>query len=229
MDRWGDHAVQCMIGGAHTAVHDAISNEIARAQEAAGLHARREVYVPQLATAKKTEPRADLMAWGSPALPQARLDFTLVSPWASRHRANAQSGPAQAASKAEQAKDAEYGAKGGVSILGIAMEAGGRHGPRLEAHLKLLASLAGRRDSLTGRDPKRHLQQLRLRISVLLGRFIAFAVESALAPPCTVTQHCMPCTAPGPLPGSAVPPADGTTAAYQRRIILGARSRGKGD
>ena len=50
-----------MIGGDHTALHDAAADEIATMQQQAGLRSRGEVYVPQLATAKKTEPRADLM------------------------------------------------------------------------------------------------------------------------------------------------------------------------
>ena len=195
LDEWGDHAVQCMVGGAHTAVHDAITDEIAKAQLAAGLHARREVYVPQLATPKKTEPRADLHAWGLAALPQTRLDFTLVSPWASRHLGNARSAPAQVAAKAEQAKDKEYGAAGGICILGLAMEAGGRHGPRLQSHLKLLASLARSRDGLAGREPRRHLHAWRQRIAVLLGRFTAYAVISAQAPPCTDPRDCKPISA----------------------------------
>ena len=195
VDEWGDHAVQCMVGGAHTAVHDAITDEIAKAQETAGLHARREVYVPQLATPKKTEPRADLHAWGLAALPQIRLDFTLVSPWASRHLESARSASAQVAAKAEQAKDKEYGAAGGICILGIAMEAGGRHGPRLQSHLKLLAALARSRDGVAGKEPRRHLHAWRQRIAVLLGRFTAYAVTSAQTPPCTDQRACEPSTA----------------------------------
>ena len=50
---------QCMTGGGHTALHDAIADELAEMHRAAGLQCRREVVVPQLATPNKTEPRAD--------------------------------------------------------------------------------------------------------------------------------------------------------------------------
>ena len=180
LDEYGDHAVQCMIGGDHTAMHDATADEIASMQQQAGLRSRREVYVPQLATAKKTEPRADIMCWGSATLPVLRQDFTMVSPWASRNAAAMQEAPAAAARRAEEAKDSEYGTKGGISVRGLALEAGGRHGPRLEEHLKFLASLARRRDSLVGREPRHHLRAWRTRIAVLLGRFTAHSVMAAL-------------------------------------------------
>ena len=180
LDEHGDHAVQCMIGGDHTALHDAAADELATMQQQAGLRARREVYVPQLATAKKTEPRADIMCWGPASLPVLRLDFTVVSPWANRNAVAAQEAPAETARRAEEAKDREYGTKGGISVRGLALEAGGRHGPRLEAHLKLLASLARRRDGLVGREPRHHLRAWRTRLAVLLGRFTAHTVMTAL-------------------------------------------------
>ena len=109
-----------------------------------------------------------------------RLDFTVVSPWASRNLQAARAGPAESARRAEEDKGKEYGSKGGISVKGLAMEAGGRHGPQLGEHLRLLASLARRRDGLAGREPRHHLRVWRQRLAVLLGRFTARAVTASL-------------------------------------------------
>ena len=180
LDEFGDHPVQCMIGGDHTAMHDAACDEIALMHQQAGLCARREVHVPQLATASKTEPRADIVAWGAVALPVVRFDLTVISPWASRNMEASRTAPGEAARRAEQSKCKEYGSKAGISVCGLAIEAGGRHGPRLSEHLRLLASLARRRDGLAGREPRHHLRQWRQRLAVLLGRFTAQTVTAAL-------------------------------------------------
>ena len=113
-------------------------------------------------------------------MPVLRLDFTVVSPWASRNNAAMKEAPAAVAQRAEAAKDAEYGAEGGISVRGLALEAGGRHGPRLDSHLRLLASLARRREHLAGREPRHHLRAWRTRLAVLLGRYTAHTVTSAL-------------------------------------------------
>ena len=70
LDPSGRHAVQCMVGGDHYTLHDAICDEIAKAQRTAGLRARREVSVPGLAKPGLEEPGADLAVWegGSVAL-----------------------------------------------------------------------------------------------------------------------------------------------------------------
>ena len=180
LDPLADHAVQCMIGGDHTAFHDGAADDIARFQQQAGLRSRREVYLPQLATEKKTEPRADIVCWGSPALPICRLDLTMVSPWAARNATTLMQAPAATAAKAERAKTAEYGSRGGVFVTGLAIEAGGRHGPQLANHLRLLANMARARDRQLGREPKQHLRAWRTRLAVLLGRFTASTVTTAL-------------------------------------------------
>ena len=180
MDTHADHAVQCMIGGDHTAIHDAIADEIARFQQQAGLRTRREAFVPQLATSKKTEPRADVVCWGHAAIPVLRFDVTVISPWASRNAKTFMAAPAATAQKAEVGKADEYGSKGGISMQGLAIEAGGRFGPQLDAHLRLLASLCRTRDAFIGREPRHHLQAWRTRIAVLVGRFTAHTVTSAL-------------------------------------------------
>ena len=116
LDAYADHPIQCMIGFDHTAFHDAASDEIAKMHQQAGLRSRREVYIPQLATPKKIEPRADIVCWGPAALPVLRLDFTMVSPWASRNARTLLEAPAATAKKAEESKVVEYGAKGGMSV-----------------------------------------------------------------------------------------------------------------
>ena len=75
-------------------------------------------------------------------MPHLLSDFTLVSPWAARHERAAARGAGCAAGAAEAAKTTEYGCSGGTSVRGMAMEAGGRHGLALAAHLVLLASFA---------------------------------------------------------------------------------------
>ena len=112
------------------------------------------------------------------------MDFAMISPWASAHTTAAQQDAGAAAAKAEDAKELSYGSRGGVSILGLAMEAGGRHRPRLTSHLKLLASLARKRCDYTGKEPRFFLHCWRQRLAVLLGRFTAHAVAAAAAPTC---------------------------------------------
>ena len=53
--------------------------ELARAHKQAGLRTRVEVPVPALGRPQLTEPRADLEAWGSAAVPHLLSDFTFVS------------------------------------------------------------------------------------------------------------------------------------------------------
>ena len=176
-DALGDHAVQCMVGGDHTTFHDGAVLELAKMHKAAGLRVRTEVLKPHLATAKHAEPRPDLESWGSAALPHFLGDFTLVSPWAARNAAAATRGPARAAASAELAKVVKYGARGGCTVQGLAMESGGRHGPALAEHLGLLASLARARCSARWQQERPWLRDWRTRLAVLLGRFTAQAVQ----------------------------------------------------
>ena len=179
-DEWGDHAIQCMVGGDHTTFHDAAADELARFQRAAGLRSRREVVVPALAKPGLQEPRADLETWGSAALPHQHSDFTLVSPWAARNLQASAAEPGKVARLAETAKTDKYAVGGGTAMVGLAMEAGGRHGPQLAAHLGLLASLARQQSALRWRPPRPWLRDWRTRLAVLLGRFTAAAVASAM-------------------------------------------------
>ena len=125
--------------------HDGIVSELLRAHREAGLRSCAEVVVPALSKPSMQEARVDVEAWGTVCLPHAYLDFTLVSPWAQRYAAAAGREPAAAARSAELAKHGKYAEVGGIGVTGLAMEAGGRHGPGLASHLRLLAALARRR------------------------------------------------------------------------------------
>jgi len=132
LDPHGRHAVSCMVGGARDALHGACCEVLHRAHKDAGLQCRREVHIPELATDRLKEPRADLDAWGMPGQGHARLDFTAVAQWAARH-SRAEPAPGAAAATAEKEKFTKYGSRGGVHVQGLAMELGGRCGPALEA------------------------------------------------------------------------------------------------
>ena len=71
----------------------------------------------------------------------------------------------------------KYGARGGCTVQGLAMESGGRHGPALAEHLGLLASLARARSSARWQQTRPWLRDWRTRLAVLLGRFTARAVQ----------------------------------------------------
>ena len=135
--------------------------------------------MPALAKPGLQEPRADLETWGSAALPHQHSDFTLVSPWAARNLQASAAEPGKVARLAETAKTDKYAVRGGAAMVGLAMEAGGRHGPQLAAHLGLLASLARQQSALRWRPPRPWLRDWRTRLAVLLGRFTAAAIASA--------------------------------------------------
>jgi len=179
LDPHGRHAVSCMVGGARDALHGACCEVLHRAHKDAGLQCRREVHIPELATDKLKEPRADLDAWGMPGQGHARLDFTAVAQWAARH-SRAEPAPGAAAATAEKEKFTKYGSRGGVHVQGLAMELGGRCGPALEAYLRRLCDFARARGNAMGRAPKRWLRSWREELGVLLGRFLHAQVVGAI-------------------------------------------------
>ncbi|CAK0808204.1 unnamed protein product, partial [Prorocentrum cordatum] len=159
-DELGDHAISCMIGGAHNRLHDGVCDELAACARTAGLAATREVVLPELATATMREPRVDVQLWGHSSLPIFHGDFTIVSTHNRRgHSATAGAG----ATAAEAAKVTKYGARGGTSVQGLALEFGGRHGPQLTCLLQQLASLTRHqshlRDTGCARPPLRDWRQ----------------------------------------------------------------------
>ena len=147
LDELGDHAISCMIGGAHNRLHDGVCDELAACARTAGLAATREVVLPELATATMCEPRVDIQLWGHCSLPVFHGDFTVVSTHNHRgHSATAGAG----ATAAEAAKVTKYGARGGTSVQGLALKFGGRHGPQLTCLLQQLASLTRHQSHLRG-------------------------------------------------------------------------------
>ena len=79
LDRYGDHACACLTGGAHTVLHNQMSDALAEFAAQAGLHCVREIVVPELATARIRQPRADIQMWGHPSLPLLHGDATVIS------------------------------------------------------------------------------------------------------------------------------------------------------
>ena len=127
----------------------------------AGLKSHREVFVPALATEKLTEP---LDAWGHPGLPHMRIDFTVVDAEALHYSSVMRKAQEQApaAAQAEQAKESKDGkTKGGIGVMGIAVQLSGRFGPRLDT---LFRKLAGYKRAITkaaGKNSGRPLRALR--------------------------------------------------------------------
>ena len=179
-DPYGSHAVECMIGGARTVLHNIGCDLIYTACRDAGFGAQTEVIVPCLATDKMTEPRIDVEAWGHPGFPHLRIDFTVASNAARRYQ-QAVATPAHAAETAERGKTHKYGttAPGGVNVTGAALELRGRHGPGLDWILRTCAGLARSRSSQRGSEPRRLLQSWRIRLSIALARFCYVAISNA--------------------------------------------------
>ena len=159
-----------------------MSDALAEFATQAGLHSVREIVVPELATPRIRQPRADIQMWGHPSLPLLHGDATVIS--THRRAANvARATPGAAADAAERAKARKYGEAGGVSVLGLCMEFGGRHGPRLQQLLGQLASLARQQCALAGAPATRApLRAWRQKLAVLLGRAIAALVSTAVEP-----------------------------------------------
>ena len=195
-DRFGKHAGECLIGGGRTALHNAGCALLHSSCKEAGLHAQREVIVPDLATDKLKEPRVDVDAWGHPGLPHLRLDFTVVDPDAQRYFSLTDA-PGHAADTAEAGKRGKYGkSKGGMGVDGMALELTGRFGPELDAHLRRCAGLARATAVAHGREAPRLLQQWRTRFAVLLARFWHAAIASAEASPEIALQRAIRCDRP---------------------------------
>ena len=182
LDEQGQHAQRCLMGGDRAKLHDVGCHIIHNACCEAGLKSQREVVVPALATEELTEPRFDVDAWGHPGLPHMRLDLTVVDAEALHY--SSVMGKAQeqapAAAQAEKAKENKYGkTKGGIGVMGIAMQLSGRFGPGLDT---LLRKLAGYKRAITkaaGKDSGRLLQEWRKLLSVALARYTAATMLSA--------------------------------------------------
>ena len=193
LDPFGIHALQCMIGGARTTLHNSLCRIVHTACVSAGLRAQREVVVPALATAKLTEPRVDVDAWGHPGLPHLRLDVTVTDPLAERHKAAAaqQHG---AADHAEDGKAKKYGKpRGGVGVKGLGLELTGRLGECFAALLRQLAGLARAGRAALGQESTRFLAHWQCQISIALARFSAAAISAAYIAP-VWSIHCTAAT-----------------------------------
>ena len=153
------------------------------------------------------------MCWAPATLPVLRLDFTVVSACASRNAATAQEAPVATARRAEEAKDSDYGTKGEISVLGLALEAGGRHGPRLEAPQTFSELSSPMRWPRRSRNPPP-----RTRLAVLLGRFIAHTVMTALGRHTTLWSGS--CGEPNAVQLRAAPPP-ATTTTTPGRLLTG--------
>ena len=136
-----------------------------------------------LATDKLTEPRVDVDAWGHPRLPHIRLDYTVVDAEA-LHNASAMKKAqekAPAAAQAERTNAKKYGnAKGGIGVMGIAMQLSGRFGPGLDTFLRKLAGFRRAIGKAVGRDCGRPPQEWRSLLSLALARYIAATILSAI-------------------------------------------------
>ena len=91
--------------------------------------------------------------------------------------------PFASAAAAERSKATKYTPRGGASMLGLALEWNGRHGPQLTSFLEQLASLHRAHECLRGRAARAPLLLWRTRLAILLGRAIAVLVSSACMPP----------------------------------------------
>ena len=111
--------------------------------------ARPALAVPALATAKLTEPRIDVDAWGLVAEPRILLDVTVTCPFAQRYDDKS------AVECGEQRKDKEYPSGAGLSVTGIAVDVFGKHGPALQDLLMRLADLARQHETDQGVQPRR--------------------------------------------------------------------------
>ena len=152
------------IGGDRAKLHDVGCPIIHNACCEAGLKSQREVVVPALVTERLTEPRVDVDAWGHPALPHMRLDFTVVDAEALHHSSTMRKAQdtAPAAAQAEKTKENKYGkTKGGVGVTGTAMQLSGRFGPGLDALFRRLAGYKRAITKAAGRDGGWFLQEWR--------------------------------------------------------------------
>ena len=107
-----------------------------------GLKSQREVVVPALATEKLTEPRVDVGAWGHPGLPHMRLDLTVVDAEALHYSSvmrKAQEQAPQQHKRRRRKKTKMEKTKGGIGVMGIALQLSGRFGPGLDTLLRQLA------------------------------------------------------------------------------------------
>ena len=216
LDALGRHARTCMTGGARTTLHNTLCRLVHQACCAAGLRSQREVVVPALATAKLTEPRIDVDAWGHPGLPHLRLDVTVADPDAVRN--------AGGTDRAERSKATKYGVpRGGVGVTGLALALTGRLGTQFDGLLRHLAGLARAGRAALGQESTRHLRHWHTQISIALARFNAAAVSAAFVD----TPHGLASTRPAsePLhstaPATNAPLAEATAAAMARPTPVG--------
>ena len=115
-------------------------------------------------------------------MPLLHGDATVISTHR-RAATAARAVPAAAAHAAERAKVRKYGEAGGVSVQGLCIEFGGRHGPCLQQLLGQLALLARQQGTLAGAPAARApLRAWRQRLAVLLGRAVAVLVTTAVEP-----------------------------------------------
>ena len=136
--------------------------------------------VLELRTAAHAEPRLDIQAWGSLAVPRILLDFTVRDPAAERY-ARHRAGPAATAEQGEREKAVEYPARGGVAVRGVCMERLRRHGPNLVQTLHDFVDMARQRDADRGQAPRRWLRSWRAQLSVACVRSSHRAVATAVS------------------------------------------------
>ena len=196
LDRSGQHAILCKVGGGVTPIHDACCDRLYWASKSTGARSLREQVVPELATPKRAEPRADLEIWGLASEPRALFDLTVCAPFAARYQ-----GVASSVAAGEARKRNEYPVQAGIAVQGVAVDVFGRIGPALHDTLTRWADLARQRDQSRGQHPRRWLHLWRTQLSVEIARGISRLIYTA-------DIDTQPCKSVTPLQNPVYSPED---------------------
>ena len=220
-DAYGDHAVECSVGGGTKVRHDAVCDLWAGFAAECGATATREVFVPEWTSrhqkkrdadaAATTEAWLDVHADGIPDIHDFLGDVTVCHPAAVRYQPGATCCEAHAADKRAAEKSEQYVQASGRRLVPLASETWGRLGTHAEEVLLQWAAAANRRDWQRGRAPAQRARRWRCALDASLQQSTA---RMLLA--CGFGHALRPCPRPNLFPDPAFTELHAPAAASER-------------
>ena len=188
------HALCCKYGKGIMRLHSFVADYVAKCCSIAGLHARREVVVPEWAQSrvqqdgsrKVVEAIMDVEATGFGDISVLHIDATVRYPLAQRYLQVADGHSSSdidghATKVADKDKQERYPPRNGLRVTTAAVETFGRLGDAFLDLLQNLNMLAHQRDTLRGLPPKNHLHTWHVELSCDVARAASIAIEDAVA------------------------------------------------
>ena len=190
LDSFGDHAVNCPIGGHFFTRHTVLNDVLAQVGRAAGYQTLIEQVVPDFARWKRKqdgsqsleEARFDVELFRHPVAPTRYLDGTIRQSITTSAVSRSAQEVGFVAAEGERVKTKRYGACNVKEVIACPMETWGQIGNSMEALLREFAVLASNRQRGRGVQPTKWymkwMMQISMNVAIHVGKCLLEAVPS---------------------------------------------------